>query len=304
MPQGLRPGGSLAGAGGWGNISPITSCEIGLHYCIIGGCAPNHVGFCRCFLSFVFLGGARHLELSPCNTQLCPCVRRTWSGIIVLTLGSQLLLQRAVSATITSSPRVRNFGSAPRAQAAREHRWRHIEYLLFECQCIPGLDGSIALALLRCNLFRVCSGSDHAQAVLLAAFPTSRIPVVAATACVVPFLLDLGRMSPWHMKLRCLDPVAAFLLGVSTAVCTRQPPAASVVACFPCLLGPPSVRGCSASELCSILPQRTCLRLILFCTCPPLCAGALWPMTGWVWLDVRSVIFIFLVPVCACFACL
>ena len=23
---------------------------------------------CRCFLSFVFLGGARRLELSPCNT--------------------------------------------------------------------------------------------------------------------------------------------------------------------------------------------------------------------------------------------
>ena len=53
---------------------------------------------------------------------------------------------------------------------------------------------------------------------------------------VVPFLLDpaaaLGRMSPWHMKLRCLDLVAAFLLGVSTAVCTRQPPAASVLARF------------------------------------------------------------------------
>ena len=42
---------------------------------------------------------------------------------------------------------------------------------------------------------------------------------------------------------------------------------------FPCLLGPPSVRGCSASELCSILPRSTCLRLILLCTCPPLCAG-------------------------------
>ena len=40
-------------------------------------------------------------------TQLCPCVRRTWPGIIVLTLGSQLLPQRVVSATITSSPRVR-----------------------------------------------------------------------------------------------------------------------------------------------------------------------------------------------------
>ena len=40
-------------------------------------------------------------------TQLCPFVRHTWSGIIVLTLGSQLLPQRVVSATITSSPHVR-----------------------------------------------------------------------------------------------------------------------------------------------------------------------------------------------------
>ena len=69
---------------------------------------------------------------------------------------------------------------------------------------------------------------------LLAAFPTSRIPVVPATACVVPFLLDpaaaLGRMSHCHMKLQCLDLVAAFLLGVSSAVCTRQTPTASVLA--------------------------------------------------------------------------
>ena len=133
-------------------------------------------------------------------------------------------------------PSCPDFGSAPRAQAAREHRWRHIEHLLFECQCIPGLDTSIALALLRDDLFQVCSGPDHAEAVLLAAFPTSRIPAVAATACVVPFLLDpaaaLGRMSPWHMRLRCFDLVAAFLLGVSTAVCTRQPPAVSVLARF------------------------------------------------------------------------
>ena len=42
----------------------------------------------------------------------------------------------------------------------------------------------------------------------------------------------LGRVSPWHMKLRCLDLVAAFLLGASSAVCTRQPPAASVLARF------------------------------------------------------------------------
>ena len=111
-----------------------------------------------------------------------------------------------------------DFGSAAQVPAAREHRWRHIEYLLFQCQCIPGLGVSVALTLLRDDLLRVCSGPDHAEAVLLAAFPSGRIPVVAATACVVPFLLGpaaaLGRVSPWHVKLRCLDLVAGSLLGV------------------------------------------------------------------------------------------
>ena len=46
---------------------------------------------------------------------------------------------------------------------------------------------------------------------------------------------------------------------------------------------------------CLILPRRTCLRLILFCICPPLCAGALWPMPAWVWRDVRSDFFIFFI---------
>ena len=102
-------------------------------------------------------------------------------------------------------PSCPDFGSARRAQAAREDRWRHIEHLLLDCQCIPGQDTSVAFPFLRDDLFRVCPGSHHAEAVLLAVFPTSRIPVVAATACVVPFLLDpasaLGRMPPWHMKL-------------------------------------------------------------------------------------------------------
>ena len=91
------------------------------------------------------------------------------------------------------------------------------------------------LTLLRDDLFRVCSGSDHAEAVSLEAFPSSRIPV-AATACVVPFLLDpaaaLGHTSPWDMKLQCLELVAAFLLGVPSAVCTLQPPTASMLARF------------------------------------------------------------------------
>ena len=71
---------------------------------------------------------------------------------------------------------------------------------------------------------------------MLAAFLTSRISAVAAMACVVPFLLDpaaaLGRMFPWHLKLQCLDLVAASLLGVSSVVCTCQPPTTSVLARF------------------------------------------------------------------------
>ena len=168
-----------------------------------------------------------HLPRTRCCDDLPPytappCIpTNSGDDCMVITLAGPLLFS-AVLGTESS--------------AAREHRWRHIEHLLFECQSIPGLDSSVALALLRDDLVRVCSGSEHAEAVLLAAFPSSRIPVVAATARVVPFLLDpaaaLGRMSPWHMKLQCLDLVAAFLLGVSSAVCTRQPPTASLLARF------------------------------------------------------------------------
>ena len=33
------------------------------------------------------------------------------------------------------------------------------------------------------------------------------------------------------------------------------------------------------------LPQSS--PRVLFCTCPPLCAGALWPMPAWAWRDVH-----------------
>ena len=86
------------------------------------------------------------------------------------------------------------------------------------------------------DLFRECSVSDHASAVLLATFPSAYTHVVAATACLVPFLLNpaasMGRSPPWRMKLQCLARalVKAFLLGVSTAACTRLPPSESVLA--------------------------------------------------------------------------
>ena len=52
--------------------------------------------------------------------------------------------------------------------------------------------------------------------------------------------------------------------------------------------GPLSMLACSADGPGPILPRSACLRLILFRTCPPLCAGAQWPMPAWVWRDVRS----------------
>ena len=126
------------------------------------------------------------------------------------------------------------FGPARRAHPIREHGWRHIEHLLFEWPGISGLGGSLAVAFLRDDLFRACSGADHAKALLLAAFPSDRTPVVAATARLVPFLLEpaaaLGRLPPWRMKLQCLALVATFSLGVSSAVGTRLPPSTSVLA--------------------------------------------------------------------------
>ena len=36
---------------------------------------------------------------------------------------------------------------------------------------------------------------------------------------------------------------------------------------------------------------RACLRLLLFGTCPPLRATALWPMPAWVWRDIQTFLF-------------
>ena len=90
------------------------------------------------------------------------------------------------------------------------------------------------LHLLRDDLFKACFGSDHASAVLLAAFPSNRTPVVAATACLVTFLFDtaaaLGRPPPWRMKLQCVSLAAAFLLSVSSAAFMRLPPSEPMLA--------------------------------------------------------------------------
>ena len=117
------------------------------------------------------------------------------------------------------------------------------------------------------GLFRVSSGSHHTEAVLLAAIPSDHVSVVAATACVVPFLLDpataLGRRLPWPLMLQCLALIA-FLLDLSSAVCTRRPLSASWRRrwhAIAFLLGPPSTRSCSDCSSVLLLPQHNYLRL-------------------------------------------
>ena len=102
------------------------------------------------------------------------------------------------------------------------------------CLGVTGLGSAMAMTLLRDDLFWACSGSDDAQGVFLATIPSTRVSVAAATACFAPFRLDPaaapGRHHPWRMQMQCLARVATFLLGESSAVCTRQPPPASALA--------------------------------------------------------------------------
>ena len=90
-------------------------------------------------------------------------------------------------------PSCRGFISAPRAQATREYRWCHIEHLLFEFCKGSGLGSSMEVTPLQDDVFRACSGFDYAEAMLVAAFPPDSIHIVAATACLVPFLFDPAR---------------------------------------------------------------------------------------------------------------
>ena len=149
----------------------------------------------------------------------------------------------------------------------------------------------MAVKLLRDDLFRACSGSDHATAVMPATFPSDRTAVAASTACLVMVLLDpaaaQGRHPSWRMKSQCVALVAAFLLEVSSTVCSRL-----CWQAFTFLLGRPSTRGCSACGSVLYLPRRCSLRLLLFCMCPFLCAQALMP--AWVWRGVRFYVYLYI----------
>ena len=88
-------------------------------------------------------------------------------------------------------PSCPDFGSARRAHADREHRWRHVEHLLIEFPGILGLGGSLAVKLVQDDLFSACFGFDHTMAVLLTTFPShhTRLPRLVLSRSPATLLL-------------------------------------------------------------------------------------------------------------------
>ena len=133
-------------------------------------------------------------------------------------------------------PSCRDFISAPKAQATREHRWRHIEQLRFEFWEGSGLGSSMETNPLKDDVFQACSVSDYAEAMLVAAFPPDCIHIVAATAYLVPFLFDpasprpsslahtildlRARLDPLYTSPTCMDVCIITSFSVSTRTLT------------------------------------------------------------------------------------
>ena len=128
---------------------------------------------CRCFLSFVFLGGARRLELSPCNTPMkdMPTASSKATGKVmeslhshhhderdgdeqiwaIRTCSSCLVTVLVVSTRSTSSP---GFWMVVAAQATREHVRCIIQRFSPACRCVSSLNSSVGLAPLQEDVFR------------------------------------------------------------------------------------------------------------------------------------------------------
>ena len=127
-----------------------------------------------------------------------------------------------------------------------------------------------AKLLLRVPLSICLPGDDHDAALLmwpLFVHPAKPSQGVNPTASIYAQYPDAN----YHV------PPTASLVGTLFPAC--------LVLC-PCVVAPPPdfVRFCPGALACA---------LILFCTCPPMCAGALSLMPAWVWRDVRSVFFYF-----------
>ena len=182
-------------------------------------------------------------------TWLCHCDHCILAEIAFLTYGPRLLPPRAVSARTAFWPLVRILGLLLGLTQSGNTGSATLNTCCLNAQVSRAWEAHWWLTFFWDDLFRACSGSDHATAL----FPSDRTPVMAAPACLVPFLLDpaaaLGCQPPWHMKLQCVNVNVNVnnLLAISRSdinvwlfsrhscwVCrlrrTRLPPSASVLA--------------------------------------------------------------------------
>ena len=97
-----------------------------------------------------------------------------WATMDAMQLSTRALVRHALMLHM-------DFGSAPivaSSQATMELRWSHIDHLLFEFPGVRVLDKQVTITLLRDDHFRTSSGPEHAEAVMLPAFPSCHVHVV------------------------------------------------------------------------------------------------------------------------------
>ena len=140
----------------------------------------------------------------------------------------------------------------------------------------------------------------HAARLMCACRSASDLFISTAIACsgMALFWRVLGQLQPGR-GCSPLSGVTAFLIWLPPLVSScflypapalgQHPPGHKEVKCLRLV----AACGCFAYGLVLCLRRRCCLRLLLFCTCPPLCPGALWPMPAWVWRDVRFFFYFF-----------
>ena len=84
------------------------------------------------------------------------------------------------------------------------------------CPCVSDSDGAVTGTPPGADLFVASSVSAQITAVIHDTFPYDHISIIAARACLFPFLFDaaavFGRYCLGRMKHQCLRLVAAFLL--------------------------------------------------------------------------------------------
>ena len=120
-----------------------------------------------------------------------------------------------------------------------------------------------------CRSICICS-RVNVQHHIVKEYMLAHSPEARATSQPACFLIDSGG------QLKATLPCSAPLTSSSTLY--------SCPFVRPPVVAPPAI-------LVLYLAWRCSLRLLLVCTCPPLCAGALWPMPAWVWRDIRPFSF-------------